>query len=435
MKYLSQIITNTELSNIEKGKFNILKAPRGCGKTTFMFDDRILSFARSKKNIIYLVHNKITRDFIAKHHPEVAEVYDDNASRWIYNFSNWSEQKNNKVQVMCYQTFSAIIKNEGVAFLENIDLIVWDEFDDIRKYLLQEVKELKKKLPKYSNEKLLALLEEGNLNSVAHFIYEIKTLILDPEKTTLLAVSATPDLAATIFADYVNYILEGKIEEIFDAKQTYYIETIAAALKNKMLIADGNHRFWCYTPYIQDILRIEELAKQCGFHTLSLWSKENKKYQSQWTEEKEKAIESIQDKGIVPLQYDFIIVNDVIGRSVDVLDTSIQDWLCNSSNYEDVGQFIRARFCPERKYLLNSAFGLMDFKEKGFSSTYYDWHSVKELRNLMTKFPLLDINNKPYKSWNSFVKENPFLIEKRTYGSKHTIQYRLKEGEIKCSKT
>lgn len=49
MEYLSQIITEKELSNITAGKFNILEAPRGLGKTTFMFDERILSFARENK--------------------------------------------------------------------------------------------------------------------------------------------------------------------------------------------------------------------------------------------------------------------------------------------------------------------------------------------------------------------------------------------------
>ena len=45
MEYLSEIIKPEEIQSIQPGKFNILKAPRGAGKTTFMFDERILSFA------------------------------------------------------------------------------------------------------------------------------------------------------------------------------------------------------------------------------------------------------------------------------------------------------------------------------------------------------------------------------------------------------
>ena len=33
-----QIITDDDLDNIKPGCFNILTAPRGWGKTTFMFD-------------------------------------------------------------------------------------------------------------------------------------------------------------------------------------------------------------------------------------------------------------------------------------------------------------------------------------------------------------------------------------------------------------
>lgn len=427
MEYLSQIITEKELSNIAAGKFNILEAPRGIGKTTFMFDDRILSFARSNKNIIYLIHNKVTRDTIAANHSEVATVWDESEERWLLHrqggYSWCGEKDSQKIQVMCYQTFSAIIRNEGPQFLQDIDLIVWDEFDDIRKYLMQEVKDLKKKLPAYSNEKILALLEDGNPKSVASFVYKIKTLILDPAKTVLLAVSATPQLAATIFADYVNYILEGKIENIFDAKQTFYIESVAAALKNKMISPNEGRKFWCYTTFITDILRIEELAKQCGFTVLSLWAKDNEKYKYLWTADKDAAFKMIKEEGKLPAFYDFIIVNDVVGRSIDILDTTFQDWICNSSVYEDVGQFIRARFQPERKFLLNAAFTL---KQEGFPAIYYEWHSVKELRFLLAENPILDENHKPYKTWNAFVKKNPEKIEKRKYGRQQDIQYRIR---------
>ena len=55
VKYLSNVITDEDLNKINPGEFNIIKAPPGYGKTTFMFDDRILKFSRAKKHVLYLI--------------------------------------------------------------------------------------------------------------------------------------------------------------------------------------------------------------------------------------------------------------------------------------------------------------------------------------------------------------------------------------------
>ena len=436
VQYLSQIIQDEELSSIQPGLFNVLKAPRGIGKTTFMFDKRILSYARDKKHVLYLIHNKVSRDAIIHNHSDKAKIFNDNnCNGWFAHRRKglWtSEEDENYVHVMCYQTFAALLRNEGIDWLEDIDLIVWDEFDDIRKYFMKEVNDLKKQLPDFSIDKITALLEMGNDKSVVAFVYKIKNLILDPAKITLLAISATPELAANLFADYLNYILKGKIEEVYDAKKTLYIESVANTLKNKEIVADGEHKFWCYTKYINDILRIELLARQCGFNVLSLWSRDNPKYKELWTPDKSEAIQLIQKEGLIPPQYDFVIVNDVIGRAIDIVDTDFQDWLCNSQDYEDIGQFIRARFEPERKYLLNETKQLVSFVQEGIPSVYYDWHSLPELRMLIVEQPLYKEDGKPFKSWNEarkyYLEQNK--IEERKFGADKIKQYRFIGGIV-----
>lgn len=436
VQYLSQIIQDEELSSIQPGLFNVLKAPRGIGKTTFMFDERILSYARDRKHVLYLIHNKVSRDAIIHNHSDKAKIFNDNnCNGWFAHRRKglWtSEEDENYVHVMCYQTFAALLRNEGIDWLDDIDLIVWDEFDDIRKYFMKEVNDLKKQLPDFSIDKITALLEMGNDKSVVAFVYKIKNLILDPAKITLLAISATPELAANLFADYLNYILKGKIEEVYDAKKTLYIESVANTLKNREIVADGEHKFWCYTKYINDILRIEILARQCGFNVLSLWSRDNPKYKELWTPDKSEAIQLIQKEGLIPPQYDFVIVNDVIGRAIDIVDTDFQDWLCNSQDYEDIGQFIRARFEPERKYLLNETKQLVSFVQEGIPSVYYDWHSLPELRTLIVEQPLYKEDGKPFKSWNEarkyYLEQNK--IEERKFGADKIKQYRFIGGII-----
>lgn len=432
MEYLSEIIKPEEIQSIQPGKFNVLKAPRGAGKTTFMFDERILSFARDKKHVIYLIHNKMSRDAIVAKHGDKAIIYENNLE-WLWNRTPNSfgvEQDEDYVHVMCYQTFSALLKNHGTDWLDDIDLIVWDEFDDIRKYLIKEVNELKKKLPNFSQEKISALLEEGNGGSLSSFIYKIKNVILDPARITLLAISATPELAANLFADYLNYIIQGKIENVFDAQQTLYIESVANALQSGLVKPGEGHKFWCYTKYINSILRIETLAREAGFNVLSLWSRDNPNYKQLWTEEKTIGFNSIMKEGLIPPQYDFVIVNEVVGRSIDVIDTNYQDWICNSCVYEDIGQFIRARFSPERKYLLKSTKPTItiDVQSSEIPAIYYDWHSVSELREIIKGNPLYDETGKAFLVWNQARKFYEDKIEFRRYGKKQESQYRFKSS-------
>lgn len=167
--------------------------------------------------------------------------------------------------------------------------------------------------------------------------------------------------------------------------------------------------------YIGDILRIEMLAQQAGFNVLSLWAKDNQKYKELWTE----AMTLIQKEGVIPPQYDF-----VIGRAID---TNYQDWICNSCVYEDVGQFIRARFSPERKYLLKSTKPTItiDVQLSKIPAIYYDWHTVPEL---LKSEPLYDDTGKAFLIWNQARKFYEDKLETRVYGRKQLRQYRFKSS-------
>ena len=129
-------------------------------------------------------------------------------------------------------------------------------------------------------------------------------------------------------------------------------------------------------------------------------------------------------------QYDFVIVNEVVGRSIDVVDTNYQDWICNSCVYEDVGQFIRARFSPERKYLLKSIKPTItiDVQLSEIPAIYYDWHTVPELRELLKKEPLYDDTGKAFLIWNQARKFYEDKLEFRRYGKKQVSQYRFKSS-------
>ena len=76
------------------------------------------------------------------------------------------------------------------------------------------------------------------------------------------------------------------------------------------------------------------MARAHRFTTISLWSESNELHKDKYTEEKAMVTETIRKSHYVPQPYNFIITTGVLGRGVDVYDTSIQDWICNSKEYE-----------------------------------------------------------------------------------------------------
>lgn len=434
-QYLSTVITDEEIDSIKAGQFNVLAAPRGWGKTTFMFNEKILAFARARKHVLYLVQNKATRDMIAELHKDKAVIFaDGNGNGWFINRrkSLWTiEEDEDKVHVMCYQTFAALLRNEGTDWLDDIDLIIWDEFDDIKGYYEKEIKQLKRLLPNFSYEKLTSLLQEGKTNSIINFVYQIKSVILDPAKIKLIAISATPEYAALYFRDYVNYIIKGKLEEKFDAQNTYYLESIIAGVKARIIVPAPGKKYWCFTKYVADALRLKVILEAAGFTVLIMWSPENKTYKEIYTREQQEGLDMVIQEGRVPPQYDFVITTGIVGRSINIYDTSFQDWICNSNEYEDIGQYMRARFNPERQYLLSSARGLIEFTRNSFPADYYQWHNLSEIKELLEEHPIysnVKEGNAPKKlaTFSSVKKEYPDLFEKRTYGRSRTVQYRIK---------
>lgn len=429
--FLSNIITEEEIDNIVPGSFNVLNAPRGWGKTTFMFDDRILKFSRACKHVLYLVQNKVTRDSIVLKNFDRAVVFEDrNDEGWFTKRQKemWTiEEDTNKIHVMCYQTFAAILRNEGVRWLDDIDLIIWDEFDDIYSYYERDLKQIKKMLPKFSRDRLVALLQEGKPTSVVNLVYQIKTYVLDPKRIKLIAISATPQRAIFYFRDYVNYVLNGQLENRYAAQETIYINNVVEAIKNKTI--RPGRRYWCFTRYVTDAFRIGAVAAGHSLNPLVLWSDKNQDWAHLMTPERKAALKYLQENKAVPPEYDMLIITGVGNRSIDIYDDTIQDWICNSTEYEEIEQFIRARFSPERQYLLESTRGLVDFIQNGFPIDYYEWHTLDELRQLVEDKPIYSKDPTELKkltSFNAIRREYPDLFEIRKYGKARLTQYRIK---------
>ena len=84
---------------------------------------------------------------------------------------------------------------------------------------------------------------------------------------------------------------------------------------------------------------------------------------------------------------------------------------------------MRARFSPEREYLLESARGLVSFVQKGFPVEYYQWHNINEIKELLRQYPIYTDEMEPKKitTANALLKNYPSRVEKRRYGKAHVI--------------
>ena len=89
---------------------------------------------------------------------------------------------------------------------------------------------------------------------------------------------------------------------------------------------------------------------------------------------------------------------------------------------------MRARFSPERQYLLESARGLVQFVQNGFPVAYKEWHTKEELKELLETTPIYTDEIQPRKITTvaALIKQYEDKFEKRRYGSAHKVQYRLK---------
>lgn len=432
--FMTSVITGERLEDIKPGQFNVMCAPRGSGKTTWALSEEIINFAaRDKKHIVYLIHTKLARDAICATYPEVTCAFTDkDMNGWfLHRHKNmWSlEEDVNKVHVMCYQTFSALICKD-IEWLDDIDLIVWDEFDDIEQYYWQEVENLRKRLPDLTEEGLIATLKKGKHTSIPAFIYNIQTIILEPARIRLVAMSATPELAAPLFGDYVNYIIKGEINEIYDAQRTIYIESVAAALREGIITPKENMCPWVFTERIGDIMRLAELFRAQGFNPLLMWSYGNEKWKINVTDKMRVDVTYVKNTGLVPKEYNCVITNQVAGRSLNIVDERFQDWICDSIRYSNIGQFIRARYEPARKYILNKARGLISFvrEDTHFPAIYYTWHSREELKELLKEQPIYTRDFKTQlTNWNAVKKEweEEINFDQKRYGAKHLMHYRI----------
>ena len=129
-------VSDLQLQNkliFRRGDYNILDCGIRTGKTYWAINN-LKQFARDQQlnRILFLVDTTALKEQILEQYSEECT----NADMFWENPSLWGEQ-HNKIGIMCYQALGQRVIKDDLQFLNNIDVICWDECDSVFDFATQ----------------------------------------------------------------------------------------------------------------------------------------------------------------------------------------------------------------------------------------------------------------------------------------------------------
>lgn len=404
-------VSDIKLS-FKKGNYNIIDCEVRTGKTYWAVNN-LKQFSRDGmlNRILFLVDTNALKDNI------LAEYSDFccNADEWWQFRSSWGEQEN-KIGVMCYQAFGAKVMKDDIPFLSEIDCICWDECDSIFDFAAQAFAKARKTdfaRANLSNEEVLAGIQHFSTKK------EYMPLVLLSEwekivregKILCIGLSATPERAKVYYESIVHCANQGRLENAYHALETVYFTDLAEHIKTLPILSDKG--YWCYSEFIRVNQKIVELANNLGFSAIELHSANNKDFPL--NEEQKLAVDIIETSGMVPLKYNFVVVNKAFARGFNLHDKRFNQLIVNSTDLVDREQARRQTFeirCQHFKTLFPSI--PLEYLNR--------WLSAKECRELADLINLPDLEqlknkqNSRQMSWNKLKDYLPsigYTVEKK----------------------
>lgn len=92
---------------------------------------------------------------------------------------------------------------------------------------------------------------------------------------------------------------------------------------------ESNKGYWCYSLLIAENKNIVQLANQLGFNAIELHSLNNEEFPM--NEEQRRVANIIITTGMVPIDYDFVIVTNAFEKGINVQDTRFNQLIINST--------------------------------------------------------------------------------------------------------
>lgn len=330
-----------------KGDYNILDCGIRTGKTYWAVNN-LSRFTRDNKpnRILFLVDTNALKEQIVQQYGDSCTDADD---LWEPNSDNWFSQYDNKIGVMCYQRLGLEFIKNKTSWLDQIDVICWDECDSVFDFATQAfIKARKTDFARktVSNAEVLSVIQSFSTKKeyMPLIILGEWERIIEDGRIMCIGLSASPQRAYTYYKSLVSASYQGKLEMGYRAINDVYFTNIIQHVNE--LQPEENRGYWCFSPFIEPNQRLVEAAKARGFRAIELHSPNNT--DKPMTPEQLRVYNTIVATGMVPLEYDFVIVNKALARGITINDQRFDRLIVDSINSVDRIQAARQTFNYQR---------------------------------------------------------------------------------------
>ena len=377
--------------NFRRGDYNILDCGIRTGKTYWAVNN-LKQFATNGQlnRILFLVDTTALKDSILEQYSNECT----NADMLWENPSLWGEQ-NNKIGVMCYQALGQRAIKNDLQFLDNIDVICWDECDSVFDFATQAfVKARKTDFARrdVSNMEVLSVIQSFSTKKeyMPLVILGVWEKLIEEGRIMCIGLSASPERAYAYYKSLVSASYQGKLEVGYRMANDIYFTNIMQHVNE--LQPELNKGYWCFSPLIGPNQKLVDAANARGFNAIELHSPNNA--DKPMTQEQLRVYNMVVATGMIPPEYDFVIVNRALARGITIIDQRFNHLIIDSVNQVDRIQAARQTFQYQRH--------LKVFAPQIPEEYLNTWITVDECRELAEymSVPEMDKNNSRIMTWN-----------------------------------
>ena len=399
-------VSDLQLQNklvFRRSDYNILDCGIRTGKTYWAINNlKQFTHDGQLNRILFLVDTNALKE-------QIIQQYSDsctNADMFWENPSSWGESVN-KIGVMCYQALGLRAIRNNLSFLENIDVICWDECDSVFDFATQAfVKARRTDFARKdaSNMEVLSIIQSFSTKKeyMPLVVLGEWQKLIEEGRIMCIGLSASPERAYAYYKSLVSASYQGKLEVGYRMANDIYFTNIIQHVNE--LQPELNKGYWCFSPFIAPNQQLVEAAKARGFNAIELHSPNN--IDKPMTQEQLRVYNMIVATGMVPPEYDFVIVNKALARGITIIDQRFNHIIIDSVNQVDRIQAARQTFQYQRH--------LKVFAPQIPEEYLNTWITVEQCRNLAEymNVPELDKNNKNNSrvmTWNKLKEYLPSL--------------------------
>ena len=388
-----------------RGDYNILDCGIRTGKTYWAINN-LAGFTRdgNLNRVLFLVDTTALKDQLLQEYGDSCVEAD---GLWERVPGTWAIDEQKKIGVMCYQRLGQQFIKGDTQWLDNIDVICWDECDSIFDFATQAFVKARKSdfaRREVSNVEVLSVIQEFSTKKeyMPLILLGAWEKLIEDGRIMCIGLSASPERAYQYYKSLVSASYQGKLEVGYRiANDVYFCNIIEHVNQLEPELGKG---YWCFSPFIEPNQRLVEAACARGFNAIELHSPNNK--DKPMTPEQLRVYNMVVATGMVPPEYDFVVVNKALARGITIIDQRFNHLIIDSINQVDRIQAARQTFQYQRH--------LKVFAPQIPDEYLNSWLPVEKCRDLadymaVPEMDKVNKNNNRVMTWNRLKDYLPAL--------------------------